>query len=179
MVGVTQFVTQGAESCLARARECGGFRLYSLGQLLPAGEKLNQIAFCGAPKAIYLGQSGAAPRGQKLNGVERGGECFRHVALCGLAFSARCAGIPQSAPREQPTRRISLAARSRPPRAAKRAAWRQASRGCRVALIRRNCPCGKGEGARLVRHQPLDRSQMQLRGGSDRCEPDYKERSSF
>jgi 5-methylthioadenosine/S-adenosylhomocysteine deaminase len=37
-----------------------------LGQLLPAGVKLDQMTVCGAKKAIYLGQSDAAVRNQNL-----------------------------------------------------------------------------------------------------------------
>src|SRR5260370_16132566 len=53
----------------------GGQPLYGdpglLAQLLPSGTKLDQMTVCGAQKAIYLGQSGAAPRGQSLPDIKK------------------------------------------------------------------------------------------------------------
>jgi cytosine/adenosine deaminase-related metal-dependent hydrolase len=51
----------------------GGQPLYGdpaiLAQLLPAGSQLEPMKVCGAQKAVYLGQSGAAARGWRLRDV--------------------------------------------------------------------------------------------------------------
>jgi hypothetical protein len=51
----------------------GGRPLYGdpaiLAQLLPAGSQLEPMKVCGAQKAVYLGQSGAAARGWSLRDV--------------------------------------------------------------------------------------------------------------
>ena len=52
----------------------GGEALYGdravLAQFLPPGTKLETMTVCGAEKAIYLGQSDAAKRGQSLSDIE-------------------------------------------------------------------------------------------------------------
>src|SRR5262249_48683016 len=53
----------------------GGQPLYGdpslLAQALPAGAKLEQMTVCGATKAIYLGESAAAKRGQSLSDIRK------------------------------------------------------------------------------------------------------------
>jgi 5-methylthioadenosine/S-adenosylhomocysteine deaminase len=53
----------------------GGQPLYGdpslLAQLLPSGTELDQMIVCGAEKAIYLGESGAATRGQSFADIKK------------------------------------------------------------------------------------------------------------